>query len=111
MIRFEEEKGELKIRKSRIVRFKENKFYFKQKNTQKLVEDIDNDSIEVSFLSKLAIDPLLQKNADEASQNPNWFEAMKNEYDSLVENNVWSLFKSDEKPVGSRWHFCFEIRS
>ena len=72
-------------------------------NKQKLFEDIDNDSNEVSFLSQLAIDPLLPKNVDEALQNPNWFETMKNEYDSLVENNVWSLLESDEKPVGSRW--------
>ena len=35
---------------------------------------------------------------------------MKNEYDSLVENNVWSFVKSDEKPVGSRWHFAFALK-
>ena len=70
-----------------------------------MVEDIDNDSNEVSFLSHLAIDLLLRKNVEEALQTQNWFEAMKNEYDSLFENNVWSLVKIDEKPVGSRWHF------
>ena len=109
MIGFEDEKGELKIRKSRNLKFNENEFYFKQKKTQKLVADIDNHSNEVSFLSQLAIDPLLPKNVDDALQNPNWFEAMKNEYDSLVENNVWSLVKSDEKPVGSRWHFALKF--
>ena len=61
------------------------------------------------FLSQLAIDPLLPKNVDEVLQNPNWFEAMKNEYDSLIENNVWSLVKSDEKPVGGRWHFALKF--
>ena len=111
MIGFEDGKGELKIRKSRNVRFNENEFYFKQKKTQKLVADIDNHSNEVSFLSQLAIDPLLPKNVDDALQNPNWFEAMKNEYDCLVENNVWSLVKSDENPVGSRWHFALEFGS
>ena len=30
---------------------------------------------------------------------------MKNEYKSLFENNVLSLAKNDEKPLGSRWHF------
>ena len=60
-------------------------------------------------MSQLAIDPLLPKKVDEALQNPNWFEAMKNEYDSLVENNVWSLVKSDEKPVGGRWHFALKF--
>ena len=78
MIGFEDDKGELKIRKSRNVRFNENEFYFKHKKTQKLVEDNDNNSNEVSFLSQLAIDPLLPKTVDEALQNPNWFEAMKN---------------------------------
>ena len=58
-----------------------------------MVEDIDNDSNKVSFLSQLAIDPLHPKNVDEALHNPNWFEATKNEYESLVENNVWSLVK------------------
>ena len=83
LIGFEDEKGELKIRKSRNVRFNENEFYFKQKKTQNLVEDIDNDSNKVSFLSQFAIDPLHPKNIVEALQNPNWFEAMKNEYDSF----------------------------
>ena len=60
-------------------------------------------------MSQLAIDPLLPKNVDEALQNPNLFEAMKNEYDSLVENNVWSLVKSDQKPVRIRWNFSFKF--
>ena len=62
-----------------------------------------------SFLSQLAIDRLLPKKVDESLQNRNWFEAMKNEYDTLVENNVWSLVKSDENPVGSRWHFALKF--
>ena len=41
-------------------------------------------------------------------QNPNWFEAMKNEYVSLVENKVWSLVKSEEKTVG-RWRFALKF--
>ena len=107
-IGFEDEKRGLKIRNSRNIRFNENEFYFEQKKTQNLVTDIDNDSNEVSFLSQLAIDPLLPKNVDEALQNPNWFEEMKIEYHSLIENKVCSLVKSDEKPVGSRWHFAFK---
>ena len=91
MIGFEDEKGKLKIRKSRNVRFNENEYYFKHKKAQKLVEDTDNDSNEVSFLSQLAIDPLLPKNVDEALQNPNWFEARKNEYESLVEKQCLVL--------------------
>ena len=34
---------------------------------------------------------------------------MKNQYDSLVENFVWSLVKNDEKPVGNRWHFALKF--
>ena len=34
LIGFEDERGELKIRKSRNVRFNENEFYFKQKKTK-----------------------------------------------------------------------------
>ena len=54
------------------------------------------------FLSQLAINPFLHKIVDEALLNPNCFKAMKNEYNFLVENNIWSLLKSDEKPVQSR---------
>ena len=49
LVGFEDKKGELKIRKSRNVRFNENEFYFKHKKTQKFVEHIDNDSNEVFF--------------------------------------------------------------
>ena len=70
LIGFQDEKGELKIRMSRNVRFNENECYFKQKKTQMLVADIDNDSNDI-FLSQLAIDPLLPKNFDDALQNPN----------------------------------------
>ena len=61
LVGFDDEKGELKFRKSRNLRFNENEFIFKHKKTQKLVEDIDNDSNEVSFLSQLTIDALLSK--------------------------------------------------
>ena len=29
--------------------------------------------------------------------------------DSLVENNVWCLVKSDEKPVANRWNFALNF--
>ena len=66
MIGFEDKKGELKIGKSQNLGFNESEFYFKQKKTQKLVEDLDNDSNDFSLLNQLAIDPLLPKNVDEA---------------------------------------------
>ena len=49
LVGFEDEKGKLKIQKSRNVSFNENEFYFKHKKTQKLVEDIDNGLKEVSI--------------------------------------------------------------
>ena len=80
-------------------------------NTKKTQTLITLMTVQLKFfcLSQPAIDPLLQKNVDEALQNPNWFEAMKNEYDSLVENNVWSLVKSEKKPIGIRWHFALKF--
>ena len=76
------------------MRFNENEINFKNKKTQKLVEVIDNDSNEISFLSELAIDSLIPKNVDVAVQNPNWLEAMKNEYNTSVEKNVWHYSES-----------------
>ena len=70
-------KGNFKFRNSKIVRFNENEIYFKHKKTQKLGEDIDHDSKEISFLSPLTIDLLLPKNVDEGLQTQNWFKAIK----------------------------------
>ena len=87
----------------------ENDFSFKHQKTPKLVEYINNDSNKVSFLRQLAINPLLSKNVDEALQNPNWFKAQKTEYDSMFENNFWSLVKNEEKQVGRRAHFALKF--
>ena len=60
-------------------------------------------------MSQLAIDLLLPKNVVEVLQNPNWFRARNNEYESLVGNNVWSLVKSGEKAEVSRWHCALKF--
>ncbi|KAH9658123.1 retrovirus-related pol polyprotein from transposon RE1 [Citrus sinensis] len=42
---------------------------------------------------------------DKALQDTNWFTAMKNEYDALIENRTWSLVPRTEtqKIVGNKW--------
>ena len=41
----------------------------------------------------------------EALHNPNWFAAMKDEFDALTHNNTWSLVPrtGDQKIVGNKW--------
>ncbi|KAH9651968.1 retrovirus-related pol polyprotein from transposon RE1 [Citrus sinensis] len=41
----------------------------------------------------------------EALQDTNWFTAMKNEYDALIENRTWSLVPriENQKVVGNKW--------
>ena len=34
---------------------------------------------------------------------------MKNEYDFLIEKDVWSIMKSERKPAGKRWHFALKF--
>ena len=45
------------------------------------------------------------KSVSEAQANQIWADAMKNEIDSLHDNNVWELVELpvDQKPVGSKW--------
>ena len=47
------------------------------------------------------------KSVSEAQANQIWADAMKNEIDSLHDNNVWELVELpvDRKPVGSKWVF------
>jgi len=43
----------------------------------------------------------------QALADPNWFTAMKNEYDALIRNNTWSLvpLPSNREPIGYKWVF------
>ena len=53
---------------------------------------------------------MLPKSIDEAIRDKNWYEAMKLEYNSLVENRVWELVENKgNKPIGSRWHFSLKF--
>ena len=60
------------------------------------------------FKPKVYIAVLEHKEPDtvhEALHDPNWFAAMKNEFDALTRNNTWSLVPrtSDQKIVGNKW--------
>ena len=76
-----------------------------------MIDDIDNESNEVPFFESNRFRSFASKNVHVVLHNPNRFKAMKNENDSLVENNVWCLVKSDEKPVGNRWNFASKFWS
>ena len=52
------------------------------------------------------------KKAKEALADPDWQEATKNDFGSLEENKIWDLIRSkEEKPIGSRGHFDFVVRT
>ncbi|KAH9689109.1 retrovirus-related pol polyprotein from transposon RE1 [Citrus sinensis] len=60
------------------------------------------------FKPKMYTAVLVHKEPDsvgEALQDTNWFTAMKNEYDALIENRTWSLVPRTEnqKVVGNKW--------
>ena len=54
---------------------------------------------------------LLPSSAAEALNDPNWKEAMDREYQSLMDNNVWSLVAKPEgrSVIGSKWHFAYKM--
>jgi hypothetical protein len=49
-------------------------------------------------------------NVQEAMQDPNWKQAMTDEYQSLNKNGVWSLtsLPNGRKAIGGRWHFVIK---
>ena len=49
----------------------------------------------------------LPQNTNEALKNENWRDAMQQEYNSLIKNQVWELVPLPEnvKAIGSKWHF------
>jgi len=63
------------------------------------------------FKSKLfvatATTPVIPKAVKEAIQHPNWFTAMKDEYNALIANDTWTLttLPSEIKPIGCKWVF------
>ena len=54
----------------------------------------------------------LPKNANDALSNPNWKKAMQDEYNSLINNNVWELVpQTDQTILGGRWHFTLKYNN
>ncbi|GJV09342.1 zinc knuckle CX2CX4HX4C containing protein [Tanacetum coccineum] len=49
----------------------------------------------------------------EAVKNPNWVEIMKNEIESLIKNNTWTICDHPEgrKSLGSKWLFKIKYKS
>ena len=85
------DKGVFKVRKSRNVIFNENEMFIEvKKKKEELVNkhhsDGDRDLNPVAFLGEIVNNKLLPKSIDEAIRDKNWYETMKLEYNSLVEN-------------------------
>ena len=107
--------GVFKVRKSLIVTFNENEMFIevkemKEEIVNKRQSDSDRDSNPLTFLGEIVNNELLPKSFDEAIRDKNWYEAVKLEYNSLVENKVWELVENKgNKPIGSRWHFALKF--
>ena len=72
----------------------------------------DRDLNPVAFLGEIVNNELLPKSINEAIRDKNWYEAMKLEDNSLVENKVWELVENKgNKPIGSQWHFALKFGS
>ena len=108
-------KGVFNVRKSRNVTFNENKMFnevkeMKEEIVNKHQSDSDRDLNPVAFLGEIVNNELLPKSIDEAIRDEKWYKAMKLEYNSLVENNVWELAENEgNQPIGSRWHFALKF--
>ena len=115
LIGIQNDKGVFKFRKSQNVTFNENEMFIEVKEmTEEIVNkhrsDSDRDLNPVAFLGEIVNNELLLKSIDEAIRDKNLYEAMKLEYNSLVENKVWELVKNNgNKPIGSRWHFALKF--
>ena len=60
----------------------------------------DRDINPVAVLGEIVNNELLPKSIDEAIREKNWYEAMKLEYNSLVENKFWELVENKgNKPI------------
>ena len=105
MVGIPNDKGFLKCRKSLNVTFNENEMFIEVKKMK--VEIVnkhpsvgDRDINPVAVLGEIVNNELLPKFIDEAIRDKKWYEAMKLEYNSLVENKVWELVENKgNKPI------------
>jgi len=65
------------------------------------------------FESEILLEDRLPKCEKSALEDQNWYNAMKDEHRSLLENEVWKLEKlpRGKNIVGSRWHFAIKKNS
>ena len=106
LIGIENDRGELKVRKTRNARFDENNYNFRVNGQANQAHEVNKEMSEIVFLSEIVDQNLLPKNAKEALKNENWKKAMQVEYNSLSENKIWDLVEDNgAKVVGRRWHF------
>ena len=106
LIGTENDRGELKVHKTRNASLDENNYYFGVNEQANLEHEVNKEMSEIVFLSEIVDQNLLPKNAKEALKNENWRKAMQDEYNSLSENKVWDIVADNgAKLVGSRWHF------
>ena len=87
------DKGFFQVRKSWNVTFNKNELFIevkemKEEIVKKHQSQSDRDSKLVAFLGEVVNKELLPTSIDEAIKDKNWYQAMKLEYNSLVENKV-----------------------
>ena len=106
LIGIENDRGELKVQKTRNARFDENNYYSGVNEQANLEHEVNKEMCQIVFLSEIVDQNLLPKNAKEALKNENWRKAMQDEYNSLSEIKVWDLVEDNgAKVAGKRWHF------
>ena len=115
LVGIQNDKGVFKVGKSRNVTFNENETFIEVKEKKEEIvnkhhSDGDRGINPVAFLGEIVYNELLPKSIDEAIRDKNWYEAMKLENNSLVENKVWELVENKgNKPIGNRWHFALKF--
>ena len=72
----ENDRGELKVQKTRNARFDENNYYFGVNEQANLEHEVNKEMSEIVFLSEIVDQNLLPKNAKEALKNENWKKAI-----------------------------------
>ena len=99
-----DQKGTFKVRKSRNVTFDERKLFNNNSlsaGQTRLEQEADLNP--VAFLNGLINENVIPKSTEDAIKDNNWYEAIKTEYNSLIENNVWELVDNQEiKPIVTR---------
>lgn len=59
------------------------------------------------FKPKIFLVHIEPDDTKQALAHPEWYEAMKSEYESLLKNGTWtlSILPPNRKPIGCKWVF------